>query len=89
MANVSVGTTATLIVPSNAKRVSIIVENEGASEVFIGSDSTVTVANGVKLVVDGTLCEDTGGTRVYKGPIYGIVASGTADLRYWERESNI
>lgn len=89
MANVSVGTTATLIVPSNAKRTSLILENEGTAEVYIGKDNTVTTANGVKIVVDGTLCEDAGGTRVYKGPIYGIVASGTADVRYWERESNI
>ena len=89
MANVNVTTTATLIVPSNAKRISIIVENEGASEVFIGSDSTVTAANGVKLAEDGTFCEDAGGTRVYKGDIYGITSAGTADVRYWERESNI
>jgi len=88
MANKTATTTATLIVPSNAKRVSIIMENEGASDVYIGKDNTVTAANGVKMVVEGTFTEDGAGTPVYKGDIYGITSAGTADVRYWEREAN-
>lgn len=95
MPSVSVTNTATLIIGANSRRQSIMIENEDSSvTVFIGEDSSVTASgnitnDGVGIAPGGTFAEDAGGTRVYKGDIYGIVASGTADVRYWERQGNI
>lgn len=33
----------------------------------------------------GSMAEDSGGTKVYCGAVWGIVASGSSDVRYWER----
>ena len=47
----------------------------------------MTTANGTAIEGGGTLTEDSGGTRMYMGDVYGICATnnGTVDLRYWER----
>ena len=82
---VTVTTTATEIVAPNTKRLSLIVFNSGDEVVYIGQDNTVTIANGIPLNLDSSLTEESGGTKMYCGPIYGIVGSGTSDVRYWER----
>ena len=84
---VSVGSTATLIVDANPQRQSLILANEGdVSSVYIGGDSSVTIANGTPIVAGGNFSEDSGGTRMYMGPVYGIVDAGSVDVRYWERQ---
>ena len=81
---VTVTTSATLIVANNTQRQSILVTNTGTGTVYLGPDSSVTTSNGMPLVTNGTYAEDSGGTRMFLGDIYGIVASGTSDVRYWE-----
>lgn len=76
---------ATVIVAANPQRLSLIITNTGTPTVYIGQDASVTAANGVPLLTNATLTEDSGGTKMYCGPIYGITASSTADVRYWER----
>lgn len=82
---VTITTTATLIAANNAKRQSLMIANTSSGTVFLGPDNTVTTANGIPLLQDGNLTEDSGGTRMFMGDVYGIVAAGTSDVRYWER----
>ena len=83
---VKVTTTATKIVDANSQRQSLIIANDSdVSSVFLGGDSDVTIANGIPLDMGANLTEDSGGTRMYLGPVYGISAVGSIDVRYWER----
>ena len=77
---------AILIVGYNDKRKSLIITNEGSSNVYLGSDSLVTSATGISVEdTNGKYTEDSGGTRMYLGDIYGISADSTNDIRYWEK----
>jgi hypothetical protein len=82
---VTVTGTATKIVNANTQRQSLIIANAGSVTVYIGPDASVTTANGTPIVAGGNLTEDSCGTRVYLGTVYGIVSTGTCDVRYWER----
>ena len=82
---VTVTSTATKIVDANTQRQSLIISNAGSVTIYIGPDNTVTTSNGTPLVSGGNLTEDSGGTRMQLGTVYGIVATGTCDCRYWER----
>ena len=86
MSNVSVTTSATLITKDNPKRLSMIMYNASSTTVYIGQTVSLTTADGVAIVAGGSLSEDSGGERVYLGAYYGISTTGTADIRYWERE---
>lgn len=82
--NVSVGTAATLIIGANAARQELSLANYSASpDVFIGPDDTVTTSNGLPLLSSTELHRDRGhGT--WLGDVWGIVATGTADVRFWQ-----
>jgi hypothetical protein len=84
---VTVAATAggTLIVAANPQRLSLIITNTGVQTVYIGQDTSLDSSNGVPLLTNATLTEDSGGTKMYCGPIYGITATSTSDVRYWER----
>ena len=75
----------TLIVAANPQRLSLIITNTDVQTVYIAQDTSITSATGVPLLTNGTLTEDSGGTKMYCGPIYGITATSTSDVRYWER----
>lgn len=82
---VTVTTTATLIVEFNCNRKEVIITNNNDEDVtvYIGMDENVTVDTGTPFYANQTRGHARGfGT--YLGPIYGIVASGTCDVRYWE-----
>lgn len=82
--SVSVGTSATLIVAANTRRQTLIVANVDATlTVFVGEDNTVTTANGVPIFAETDRVSDRG-FGLYLGPVFGIVSSGTADVRVWE-----
>lgn len=75
---ISVTNSATLIKAATSGRQSISIQNLGAADMFIGNASVTTstglkVANGETYVIDKTTAA-----------IYGITASGTADVRYLE-----
>lgn len=77
-------TTATLIVPANCRRKSLSIANTSSSTiVYIGPDNTVTTNNGLPLYENQTRDTDKI-AEGWIGDIYGIVSSGTVDLRYWE-----
>jgi hypothetical protein len=78
--------TAVLIVKCNSDRKSLIITNEGSSKVYLGGDSSVTSATGISVEdSNGKYTEDSGGTRMYLGDIWGISADSTNDVRYWEK----
>ena len=88
VAAVSVGNTATLIIAENFNRIRVIIDNQGSQVVYLGDDDTVTTSNGITLAADDKLIMTFGGgvnfPFFFRGDIYGIVASGTADVRVWE-----
>lgn len=78
---VSVGTSATeLPGDPQADRTGLILQNLGAADLYIGGED-VTAATGVKLVSGQVFSSEAFGERV---SIYGITASGTADVRVME-----
>lgn len=80
---VSVGVAATLIKAATDRR-AIIIRNNGGRAVFIG-DSAVTTANGMPLNPNPTagLAGDSI-TLEGSAAVYGIVGSGTIEVRYIE-----
>lgn len=84
-AQILVSSTSTIIVPGNSQRLNLIVRNIGSSTLYIGQDSNVTVSNGIPLNQNDVLNDDNSGTGGYKGPVYGILASGTSYVAFWER----
>jgi hypothetical protein len=76
---VSVGSTATQIVASNSIRRYVMIFNASDKTVYVGFDNSVTTSNGVPILRKAGIIIDQ--TEVN---IYGIVASGTADVRYLE-----
>jgi len=81
---VTVTTTATEIVPANTQRRSLTIVNTSESIiVYIGSDNLITTSNAIPLYETQTRDQD----RIpegYLGPVFGIVGTGTSDVRYWE-----
>lgn len=82
---VTVTTTATLIVAANAARKDLnIVNFSNSTIVYIGPDELITTANTVPLYQNQGWGFKKEISEHWKGPVYGIVASGTASVRYWE-----
>lgn len=73
--NVIGGTVPTLIVGEMTNRSTLQINNNGAATVYLGG-AAVTVNNGYPVA--------TGEDFIADGPgaVYGIVASGTIDVRY-------
>ena len=84
--NVNITTTATLIRAVNTRRIFINIQNVENRMAYIGFDSSVTVGNGTILDKTVNSSGDGGfwGTGIYRGDVYGIVASGDGDVRYQE-----
>ena len=87
---VSVGTSATELVAENFKRVGLIIENVDGAPLYFGDSNSVTTSNGLSLAATNQYKEfpaTESGAFYYKGPYFGIVASGTADVRVLELET--
>lgn len=82
---VSVGSSATRIIASNNNRRGSLIFNVSAGTVYLGMDVNVTIANGYPLLQNASFT-NSGQNAVWKGAIYGIVASGSSDCRTWEFE---
>lgn len=77
----SVTSTATKIIASNlASRKSVIVQNLGSKDMFFGHDNSITTATAIRVGAGQSLELGYGPTL----DVYGITASGTADVRYNE-----
>jgi hypothetical protein len=80
---VSVGSTATLILAANLERRGSLLFNNSNQTVYLGMDVGVTTSNGFPLLSNASM-QNSGPNAVWKGVIYGIVSSSTADCRFWE-----
>lgn len=80
--SVSVGTTPTIIRASNSKRMSIIVENQGAIDLYLGGDESITTSTSIKVPANGDWA-----TYTYIGAIYGLCSSGIITVRYMEESA--
>jgi hypothetical protein len=77
---ITIATTATLIRSTNANRSAIVVVNHGSTNVFIGFNSAVTTSTGIMLVgIPGSSL-----TFQTRSDIYGIAASGTQAIGFYE-----
>lgn len=74
-AAVSVTNAATLIAAADATRQSVIVQNLGAADIYLGG-SGVTAAAGLKVASGAALAIDK-----TTAALYGITSAGTADVR--------
>lgn len=75
----TVGTTATQILAANTSRLSVLIRNYGDDTVFLGSDSSVTTADGMPLRPGESFSDDQ-----YTGTWYGISATSGQDVRAME-----
>ena len=81
---ISVSTSPILIIAANAKRQELILCNSSLTpDIFIGPTSAVTYTTGLPLFA-GQSRESVKSFPNYKGDVYGVSQSGTADIRYWE-----
>ncbi len=87
---VTIANAAVRIVEAETRRESIILVNNGAFDVYIGADSSVTADTssngGIKILADGSLTEDAGGRRMWLGDYWGISNTATASsVSFWQR----
>lgn len=61
-------------------RTAVIIQNEGAANVYVGFDNTVTASNGLKVSKSSSLTLDVTDAAA----IWMIAASGTQDVRFLE-----
>lgn len=84
--NVPIDENGALICDANTARTSLIIVNVSSSViVYIGPDSSVDTSTGIPLYENQSQAFVKGMADHWKGPIYGITATGqTANIRYWE-----
>lgn len=80
---VTVATTATQVLPPNGGRRGFVIRNNGGVVVYLGFDSSVTTATGMPVMPQDTY-PFTGEQSAFKGAIWGVAASSTADVRFWD-----
>ena len=90
-AAVSVGTSATALVAENLttpRRIGLIIDNQGTQTVELGDSSGLTFGAGITLRAgDKMIFDFDGGVNqpfFFNGGMWGIVTSGTADVRVME-----
>lgn len=77
---VTVTTSPTLIVPANKSRLSIVITNAGTATVYIDSSQTPTTGGSHALLAGNSI------SLVSTTGVYGIVATGTQQVTFFEEE---
>lgn len=85
---ITVSTSAVLILAANVNAKNRGITNNGSTNIFLGSDSLVTISGatmGLKLIPDGSYTDS--GLDAYVGDIYGIgdAVSASENVSAWER----
>lgn len=75
---IDVTTAATLVRPDNSKRASVVIQNTGASKIYVGSDAAVTTANGLQIDPGGMVSITT------QSAVYAVSETGTNNVRWLE-----
>lgn len=86
---VSVQTTATVVAPANPKRLSLVLSNLGANNIFVSLTQAATPSSGVLIPPTQrpvVLDRATYGTRI-ENQLSGIAATGAANLSVVEHFS--
>lgn len=83
---VDVTSTATTIASPKSGRKSILVQNTGTPNVYVGFDSSVTSSTGIALNGASTAGDGGGNYSAddYTGSVVGITTAGTASVRFAE-----
>lgn len=76
---VVVGVAATLVRAANASRRSILVQNNGTADIYVGSSAAVTVATGIRVPLGGGAFESQA-----IGAVYAISGTAGQDVRFSE-----
>lgn len=74
----TVGTSAAQIRAANTARGTLLIQNLSVNEIFIGTDSSVTTTNGIKVAAGGNI------ELTVTSAVYGISAVAGNDIRYLE-----
>lgn len=77
---VSVANTATLIQAADSCYKGRVFQNLSDQNLFVGTTASVTTSNGI-CIGPGQPWSMGGHMEGYRGEVYGIVATGTADTR--------
>lgn len=80
---VSVTSAVTNILPANNGRRGFLISNNGSVIIYIAFDSSVTSSTGIQILPQDRFTL-TGDDATWKGAIWGITASGSSDIRYWD-----
>ena len=76
--NAACTTSATSILAANYERKGFVIQATDGT-VYIGDDSSVTTSSGFPLATGQSFS-----SSAFLGTVYGITASGTVNVRYWE-----
>lgn len=79
---ISMSNSATTIIVANTDRKKLLLKNTGTSNVFIGSDNSITASNAFPILTGSTFnCND------YTGIYYGICDTGeTSTIEFIEED---
>lgn len=82
---VTVGTTATLLLPYNPRRTSVAIFNEDGVAIFVGDDEIGLLAGGSPISAGGALTLNAALGATPGDILFGISAAGGADVRIFEQ----
>ena len=77
--SITIGTEPKQILAANRDRKAYLIYNNGEETLTIGFNSSVTPGNGIPVIPQRAVSD-----QKYKGAFWGIVASGSIDVRYLE-----
>ncbi len=80
---VTVTNSATLVHATTSARRGFTLYNNGSVTIYCGFDTNITSSNAIP-VPAGVGYEWVGDQDAYRGLVYCITASSTADVRWWE-----
>lgn len=80
--SVTVTTSPTVIMASNPARKGYGFINNSIVDLYFGPDSSITTSNAMFVTGTGNVT-DSGDGDDFRGSIYGVVSTGTANVRYW------
>lgn len=80
---VTVTTAATQILTASSGRRGFVITNNGSNIIYIGFDSSVLSTTGIQIMPQDKF-EQSNEHAVFKGAIWGITASSSSDVRYWD-----
>ena len=74
----------------NCKRTSFYLLNNGAKQIYVGENNSITTANGFPIAAASQVSEDEG-SNVWKGDLWAIcdALDSPVEVRYWERTHGV